>query len=105
LAAAFAAGASRTAWRAPATLALAGSASNEQAAPVADAGLPGTHIESERPRPSRIARHDWRRAPVDLPGYAASGLQTRTMGRGIGEDPLFFASALAAGTVLGELSS
>jgi hypothetical protein len=62
----------------------------------------------ERPpgaRPARIARHDWRRAPVDLAGYAESGLPARTMGRSLTEDPLFFAAALAAGTVLGELAA
>ena len=54
-------------------------------------------------RPARIARHDWRRAPVDLPGYAASGLPAETMGRPLAADPLFFAAALAAGSVLAEL--
>ncbi len=54
-------------------------------------------------RPARITRHDWRRGAVDLPGYAASGLASETMGRGIAEDPLFFASALAGGTALSEL--
>jgi len=54
-------------------------------------------------RPVRIARHDWRRAEVDLPAYGASGLPAETMGRGIAEDPLFFAAALAGGTALGEL--
>ena len=39
-------------------------------------------------------------APVDIAGYAASGLSTRTMGRGIEEDALFFAAPLAAGTLL-----
>ena len=42
-------------------------------------------------------RHDWRAFDVDLDGYAASGLPTRSMGR---EDPLFFAAALAAGSAL-----
>jgi Protein of unknown function (DUF3866) len=56
-------------------------------------------------RPVRITRHDWRRAVVDLPSYAASGLPAETMGRGLTEDPLFFAAALAGGTVLGELAS
>ena len=37
-------------------------------------------------------------SPIDLDGYAASGLPTRTMGRSIGEDPLFFAAPLAAWT-------
>jgi hypothetical protein len=54
-------------------------------------------------RPARIARHDWRRASVDLPGYASSGLPTETMGRGLMEDPLFFSAALAGGSALAEL--
>ncbi len=54
-------------------------------------------------RPVRITRHDWRRAEVDLPAYAASGLPAETMGRGIAEDPLFFGAALAGGAALGEL--
>ena len=46
-------------------------------------------------------RHDvWiRQAPLDE--YAASGLPTRTMGRELAEDRLFFAAALAAGDALG----
>jgi hypothetical protein len=55
-------------------------------------------------RPARIARHDWRRASIDLPGYAASGLPTDTMGRALIEDPMFFASALAGGSALAELT-
>jgi hypothetical protein len=55
-------------------------------------------------RPARIARHDWRRAAVDLPGYAASGLPAVTMGRSLGADPLFFAAALAGGSILAELT-
>ena len=42
-------------------------------------------------------RHDLAVEPVDLDGYAASGLPARTMGRAIAEDPLFFAAPLAAG--------
>ena len=45
-------------------------------------------------------RHRLQEAPTDLHGYAASGLQTRTMGRDIEEDPLFFAAPLAAGAAL-----
>jgi hypothetical protein len=45
-------------------------------------------------------RHRLREAPVDLAGYAASGLPAKTMGRTIEEDPLFFAAALAAGAAL-----
>lgn len=59
----------------------------------------GTH------RPARITRHDWRRAPVDLPAYAASGLPANTMGRGLLEDPLFFGAALAGGAALADLVS
>ena len=47
-------------------------------------------------RPARIARHDWRRAGVDLAGYAASGLPAATMGR-THEDPLFFARRAGRG--------
>lgn len=46
-------------------------------------------------------RHDLREAPVDLDGYAATGLPARTMGRDLAEDRLFFAAALAAGGALG----
>jgi Protein of unknown function (DUF3866) len=49
-------------------------------------------------------RHDLAVEPVDLAGYAASGLPTRTMGRELAEDPLFFAAALAAGGALGSLA-
>jgi hypothetical protein len=55
-------------------------------------------------RPARITRHDWRRAVVDLPAYAAIGLPAETMGRGLAEDPLFFGAALAGGTALAELA-
>jgi hypothetical protein len=45
-------------------------------------------------------RHRLMEAPADLDGYAASGLPARAMGRGIEEDPLFYAAALAAGAAL-----
>jgi uncharacterized protein DUF3866 len=45
-------------------------------------------------------RHDVAVEPVDLEGYAASGLPAQTMGRTIVEDPLFFAAPLAAGAAL-----
>jgi hypothetical protein len=60
-------------------------------------------LELDVERPARITRHDWRRAIVDLPAYAAAGLPTETMGRGLTEDPLFFGAALAAGATLAEL--
>ncbi len=44
--------------------------------------------------------HRLRSAPADLDGYAATGLPSRTMGRGLQEDPLFFAAPLAAGRLL-----
>jgi Protein of unknown function (DUF3866) len=53
--------------------------------------------------PASLTRHDWRRAPVDLPAYLQSGLPAVTMGRGLVQDPLFFASALAGGAALAEL--
>jgi hypothetical protein len=37
---------------------------------------------------------------ADLAGYASSGLPARVMGRGIKDDPLFFAAGLAAGVAL-----
>lgn len=45
-------------------------------------------------------RHDVAVEPVDLEGYAASGLPAETMGRTIAEDPLFFAAPLAAGAAM-----
>jgi hypothetical protein len=60
-------------------------------------------LELEVDRPARMAHHDWRHAPVNMPGYLASGLPAETMGRGLVEDPLFFAAALSGGTVLAEL--
>lgn len=46
-------------------------------------------------------RHALRAEPTNLERYAAAGLSTRTMGRDIEEDRLFFAAALAAGAALG----
>jgi hypothetical protein len=62
---------------------------------------PALALEVERP--ARITRHDWRRAPVDLPAFAESGLPADSMGRGLAQDPVFFAASLAAGTVLAQL--
>jgi hypothetical protein len=45
-------------------------------------------------------RHALREETADLAGYAASGLPARAMGRGIDEDPLFYAAPLAAGAAL-----
>jgi hypothetical protein len=49
--------------------------------------------------------HRIREVPTDLSGYTSSNLPTRTMGRTIDEDPLFFAAALASGQALGESSA
>lgn len=53
-------------------------------------------------RPARIARHDWRRAPVDLVGFAHAGLLQDGM-QALLREPLLFASALAAGNALADL--
>jgi hypothetical protein len=45
-------------------------------------------------------RHRLHEAAADLDGYAASGLPARAMGRGLEEDPLFYAAPLAAGAAL-----
>jgi hypothetical protein len=45
-------------------------------------------------------RHRLREAPVDLAGYAGTGLPAKTMGRTLEQDPRFFAAALAAGAAL-----
>ena len=44
--------------------------------------------------------HDSAEFAVDLQGYAGSGLPTRTMGRSLEEDELFFKAALAGGEAL-----
>jgi hypothetical protein len=64
---------------------------------------PGAALEAARP--VRLTRHDWRRATVDLPAYAACGLPVETMGRTLAQDPLFFGAALAGGGVLAELAT
>ena len=63
---------------------------------------PRTPLPLDAGRSARVTRHDWRRAQVDLPGFAACGLPAATMGRGLTEDPLFFAAALAGGAALAE---
>ncbi len=45
------------------------------------------------------------RLPVDLGGYADSGLPRRSMGRDLDDDPAFFAAPLAAGRRLADLAS
>jgi hypothetical protein len=50
------------------------------------------------------SEHRIHHVPADLDGYASSGLPTRTMGRSLEDDPLFFASPLAAGTHLARVA-
>ena len=63
---------------------------------------PAPELQVERP--ARITRHDWRRAAVDLPGFAASTLPLQTPDGDLLREPLLFAAALAAGVVLGQLA-
>lgn len=48
-------------------------------------------------------RHEIPLEEVDLDGYIASGLPSRTMGREARDDPDFFSGPLAAGSRLAEL--
>lgn len=50
------------------------------------------------------AHHQLIESVVDLPGYRASGLPARTMGRGVEQDELFFSAALATGSVLAAMA-
>jgi uncharacterized protein DUF3866 len=79
---------------------LAGAGAVEQARQPASAD-----VAPKVKRPARIARHDWRGAKVDLPEFAATGLPAQTMGRGVAQDPMFFAAALAGGAVLAGLTA
>jgi hypothetical protein len=47
-----------------------------------------------------LGLHRVEEMPVDLDGYAGSGLPTTTMGRPLADDPLFFEAPLAAGARL-----
>lgn len=59
----------------------------------------GEEAVSEALGPLR-ERHRLQPEVADLEGYAGSGLPNRTMGRGLDDDPLFFAAALASGRAL-----
>ncbi len=64
--------------------------------------LPADHPEAAAQLTDAAGdRHQLHAAQPDLAGYAATGLPSRVMGRGIEEDKLFFAAPLAAGHVLG----
>jgi len=63
--------------------------------------LPTTHPEiASKLTEAAGAHHELTEASPDLGGYMASGLPTRTMGRTIEQDKLFFAAPLAAGAAL-----
>ena len=51
---------------------------------------------------ARARGHEVVEGAANVEDYRASGLPTRTMGRTLDEDRLFFASSLAAGSTLGE---
>jgi len=50
-------------------------------------------------------RHDVEVEAIELDAYEQSGLPTKTMGRTLAEDPLFFAAPLAAGAALAEAAA
>jgi hypothetical protein len=60
----------------------------------------GNPVVTARLAEAAAWRHRLHEAPADLAGYAASGLPANAMGRGIEEDPLFYAAPLAAGAAL-----
>jgi hypothetical protein len=67
---------------------------------VPDVNLPGSKEAANYLSEAASGRHRLHSVPVDLAAYAASGLPTKTMGRDLKDDPLFFAAPLAAGTFL-----
>jgi hypothetical protein len=67
-------------------------------APVTVAAPPGA--PAELAAAASEGGHELREREVSLEGYGASGLPTRTMGRDLEEDRLFFAAALAGGDAL-----
>lgn len=71
--------------------------------PVPDIDLPGSTEARRYLAEAAGDRHNLHSVPADLEGYSASGLPTRTMGRDLNEDPLFFAAPLAAGRFLANL--
>lgn len=82
--------------------------------PVPETGTMGWPLAANQEEPEAAlaelikvtkGKHDLAVCEVDLAGYEASGLPTQTMGRELGEDPLFFAAALAAGAALAGAAS
>ncbi len=69
-------------------------------APVEIAVPEGEAAVAEQLASAGGGRHRLKTEAVDLNAYAAAGLPSRTMGRDLEEDPLFFAAPLAAGAAL-----
>jgi hypothetical protein len=69
-------------------------------APVTVAIPEGTPELASQVSGASVGLHRVEPVPVDLDGYAASGLPTTTMGRRLEDDPLFFEAPLAAGARL-----
>lgn len=67
---------------------------------IPEVDLPGAEEAAGYLVQASSGRHRLHRAPVDLAAYEASGLPSRTMGRDLSDDPLFFAAPLAAGAFL-----
>jgi hypothetical protein len=67
---------------------------------VPDVDLPGAAETRRYLAEAAGDRHRLQALPADLDAYATTGLPTRTMGRSLEEDPLFFAAPLAAGVLL-----
>ena len=61
--------------------------------------LPAGKLDAEGESPLEAMKRELVEE-IDLDGYAKAGLPARTMGRGLDEDPLFFAAPLAAGRAL-----
>ena len=69
---------------------------------VPDVDLPGAAEAKRYLTEAAGDRHRLRSVPVDLGGYREASLPTKTMGRSLEEDPLFFSAPLAAGTILAQ---
>ncbi len=65
----------------------------------------GNPVVTARLADAAAWRHRLHEAPADISGYEAAELPSRTMGRTISEDPLFFAAALASGRALAAASA
>jgi hypothetical protein len=67
---------------------------------IPEADLPGSEEAAGYLSQASGGRHRLHGVPVDLAAYEASDLPSRTMGRDLRDDPLFFAAPLAAGVLV-----